>query len=306
VATVLAVGRGPNLFLVGESTAEVPGVAWGPDLQSGSDRRIDLRPEDLPERLVQRIRPLPSEVRLFGAGVRLTAALAERIGRPVEVSGVADLRRARSKLKGWAGDIDREFVLRVARGSLERALRSPEEVLISLAREEERLERAIGREARAAEAFLAPQGSPLEEYARLWREARAGLEAHHAGLVGRLERESQRLLPNLSATVGPRVAARLLSAAGSLAGLGRMNGSRLQLLGTRRRPSAERGPRYGVVYRASRMEDVPAARRGAYARTLASLAAIAARADATTRRDLSGVLVSRRDRRVADLRRQRR
>jgi RNA processing factor Prp31 len=85
-----------------------------------------------------------------------------------------------------------------------------------------------------------------------------------------------------------------------------MDASRLQLLGARRRPAAgpgARGPRFGWLFRAERMDEVPPARRGAYARTLAGLAAAAARADATTRRDLSAALVARRDRRVSALRR---
>jgi RNA processing factor Prp31 len=54
------------------------------------------------------------------------------------------------------------------------------------------------------------------------------------------------------------------------------------------------------------MDEVPVARRGAYARSLAALGVIAARADATTGRSLATVLVGRRDRRVEALRRRKR
>jgi len=96
----------------------------------------------------------------------------------------------------------------------------------------------------------------------------------------------------------------LLAAAGSVTALSRMNASRIQLLGSRRRPSPERGPRYGVLFRGVRMNDLPLARRGAYARSLASLAAIAIRADATTHAPVAEKLVARRDRRVEALRRR--
>ncbi|MGA8711381.1 MAG: C/D box methylation guide ribonucleoprotein complex aNOP56 subunit, partial [Thermoplasmata archaeon] len=78
------------------------------------------------------------------------------------------------------------------------------------------------------------------------------------------------------------------------------------LLGSRRRPSPERGPRFGIIFRADRLGDVPIGRRGAYARSLAALAAIAIRADAHTHRNISVDLVARRDRRIESLRRRRR
>ena len=121
-----------------------------------------------------------------------------------------------------------------------------------------------------------------------------------------LESEARLRVPNLAAVVGPRVGARLVAAAGGISELARMPAPRIQLLGSRRRPSPERGPRFGVLYRADRMADVPIGRRGAYARTLAALAAIAIRADAHTHRDISAGLVARRDRRVETLRRRRR
>ena len=134
--------------------------------------------------------------------------------------------------------------------------------------------------------------------------ARAALARHHAGLVDLLERTARDVAPNLAEVVGERIAARLIAAAGSVTALSRMNASRIQLLGSRRRPSPERGPRYGILYRGVRMNDLPIACRGAYARSLASLAAVAVRADATTHAPIAAKLVARRDRRVEDLRRR--
>lgn len=200
---------------------------------------------------------------------------------------------------------ERAAVLTRAREDLEAALRAPDEVLIALAREEERLARAVGRERRAAEAFVAVPGTVLADYARAWEGARGTLAEHHRALRQRLEAEATRLLPNLSAVVGPRTAARLVAAAGGTAPLAKMAAARLQLLGARRRPSADRGPRYGTIYLADALDDVPPDRRGAFARSLAAMAAIAARADLLTHRDLSASLLARRDARRASLRRRR-
>lgn len=304
MATVLAIGAGPRIFLV-----ELPGrrsssVAWDPQLERAAERRATFGPNDLPEDLVARLEKLPAGTRILASGPSLRDRLKARTGRDVGAAELRALREARAILPEPEAPVERAFARALARRSLERVLRAPEEVLITLAREEERVERARGREERAAEAFLLVPGSPLERYRSDWESTRATLVQHHARLVATLESEARSVLPNLSAVVGPRVAARLLAAAGSLPTLGRMSAPRLQLLGSRRRPSPERGPRYGVLYRADRMPEVPPGRRGAYARSLAALAAIAVRADATTRRDISGPLVARRDRRVSALARR--
>ena len=229
-----------------------------------------------------------------------------RLVRPSvgRLASVEELRAARARLPRPSLAAERRYLLSTARRQLEQVLASPEEVLISLAREDERLERVVGREARAAEAFLAPEGSPLQDYAQAWASVRSELEHHRASLADRTRREAQRVAPNLAAIVGPGVAARLVAAAGGVAPLARMRASRLQLLGSRRRPSPDHGPRYGLIYRAERMSDLPPDRRGAYARSLAALATIAVRADSLTHRDLSRTLCARRDRRIEQLRRR--
>lgn len=304
MATVLTVGGGSRIFLVEFPGSRSSAVAWASDPERAARRRADLRAEDVPDELFQRLAELAPDIRVAVVGPTLALRVQARAHRAVETPDLAMLRAARALLPLPAPGAERAFVRAVAHRSLEQALRSPQEVLITLAREEERVERARGREERAAEAFLAVPDSPLDGYRTAWEAARNSLAHHHARLLATLEVEARAVLPNLSMLVGPRVAARLLSAAGSLAALGRMGAPRLQLLGSRRRPSPERGPRYGLLYRADRMADVPRARRGAYARSLAALGAIAVRADAYTRRDLSHVLLARRDRRVDELRRR--
>ncbi|MGD0257338.1 MAG: hypothetical protein ABSB90_05600 [Thermoplasmata archaeon] len=307
MGTAVVVADGPRIGLVDlASGAEPESFLLDRDLLRAAERLADLRPADLPPGLIEAVVRYPPTGRVVAGDAALSRALTVRAGRPVPRATLEELRAARAAV--WHGPPreDRPFLLALARLTLDRALRSPEEVLISLAREEERLERALGREDRAAAAFLPVAGTPLAEYRDAWETTRAALRSHHAGLEQMLEQSARTLVPNLSAVLGEKVAARLVAAAGGLPPLGRMSAARLQLLGTRRRPSPERGPRFGLIYRAVRMDEVPVARRGAYARSLAALGVIAARADATTGRSLATVLVGRRDRRVEALRRRKR
>jgi len=307
VGTTVVVAEGPRLDVVDLSTGAPPeAFLLDRDPIRAAERRIDLRPADLPPGLIETLVRLPPTARVAAGDAALARALTVRSGRSIPRASLEELRAARAIVWRVPPREERPFALALARISLERALRSPEEVLISLAREEERLERALGREERAAAAFLPVPGTPLAEYRTAWESARATLRHHHAGLELMLEQSARSLVPNLSGVLGEKVAARLVAAAGGLPPLGRMSAARLQLLGARRRPSPERGPRFGIIYRAVRMEEVPVARRGAYARSLAALGVIAARADATTGRPLAAELVARRDRRVEALRRRKR
>jgi snoRNA binding domain, fibrillarin len=306
VATVVVAGNGPRLYLVSLPSGPASSFEWDSDPERAATRRLRSEPEDLPSDLVKTVAEPPSDAKVVSADPTISKSLAARSHRVVGVAELADLRAARSELPPVDPEVARSFVRAVARQALEQALRSPEERLVTLAREEERVARSVGREVSAIEAFSQVPGSVLESHRTTWEAAEEALADHHRRLLSALETDARNFLPNLCAVVGPRVAARLLASAGSLAALGRMSAPRLQLLGSRRRPSPDRGPRYGVLYRADRMNDLPAGRRGAYARSLSALAAIAARADALTHRDLSRVLVARRDRRVEELRRRRR
>lgn len=302
MATLVLAGLGRNLYWVPLPEGPIETVPWGPDVATAVLRIGHHDRGVLPDRLVRRLGALDPEERVVAIDPDLSAELTHRSGRALGTASLAEARRARARLPVASPREEREFVRAFARWRLERGLRSPVEVLITLAREEERVERATAREHRAAESFVAVPDSALTTYAQAWTGTRAALDDHHRTLRAEVEASARTLLPNLASVVGPLTAARLLSAAGSLELLGRMGASRLQILGARRRPSADRGPRFGVLYRAERMEDVPLARRGAYARSLAALAVIAARADATTRAPLAAELVARRDRRVSRLR----
>jgi len=300
---VIPFGRTVYLFTAG---SERPTGFRLPDRRGPARAAAIASAEELPGALVDALDRLRAAEELHVAGEALARTLAGRTGRRVVPPTLDEWRLGRRALPPIPLPEERAYVRSVAAEALGSALRAPEEVLITLAREEERLERAVGREQRASEAMLEVPDSPLVEYLGRWAVTRAALERHHRALVETLESTARSVAPNLAAVVGPRVAARLIAAAGGLGPLGRTRGARLQLLGSRRRPSADRGPRFGVIYRAERMTDVPADRRGAYARSLAALASIAARADATTRSSIAPLLLRRRDRRVEQLRGRRR
>ncbi len=232
--------------------------------------------------------------------------------RPNEGAGGTDLVRAATPTEGRVAlerlpplplEEERSFAFDVARRALARALAQPDERVATLAREEERIERALVREGNAQRELAEGAEETVAEYLRGAARFLDEVERHHAEVEGRLARTVRAHAPNLSAVLGEKVAARLIALAGSLRALAQMPASRLQLLGARRRPSHGRGPRFGAIYRAARMDEVPLERQGAYARTVASLAVIAARLDLAGRPGESArELLARRDRRIRDLR----
>lgn len=256
-----------------------------------------------PPELVRLVRSLPDPV---ACDDPVLASKLERAGVRLGPLEFADRRAARRAFFQSVGAADRSFLLDLAERELLRQLGSPMETLIALAREEERVERAVRREVGAADQWLAGDVPVLATHGKEWAQFREVLAAHHHRVEERLERQAALVVPNLAELVGGRVAARLVALAGSVDRLGRMSAARLQLLGTRRRPSPVRGPRFGVIMRASRAGDVPPDRLAAFARSVAALAAIAARADSSTRSPVATELVRRRDRRVEQLRRRRR
>jgi hypothetical protein len=303
-AVVLTAGTNVVLVLPADETPRV--FPRSPDRARRARAATEVRAADLPPGLVDAIGKLSDRDRVTAVGTGLRSALSAATRRPVGAPTPAEAHAARARALWPEGEAERAYLRAVASDALESGLRSPVEVLITLAREEERVERALEREARAYESFPVLSGTPLAEYAEEWTRRKSQWTEHHRGLEDRVALEARRTVPNLSAVVGPKVAARLVAAAGGVVALGRMRASRLQLLGSRRRPSPDRGPRYGVLYRAERMSDVPGDRRAAFARSLAALAVIAARADAFTRSAVHPALVARRDRRISELARRRR
>jgi snoRNA binding domain, fibrillarin len=279
-----------------------------------AERLIDPRPRRLAEMLADGLDGIPPEVldwvREGSMGSPIDVSdqpLQEWLERHGVASRVAPLleRRAMRAAAFQRDHEERTLLLALARRRLERAMQAPEASLSALAREEERVRRALRRETNAADSWVS-EGSPvLSEYARLSSTTREQMARHMRELTTALEGEARKVAPNLSALVGPVVAAQLIAAAGGLGPLARMDASRIQLLGARRRFGPGRSPRYGILYRTEGMSRVPADRSGALARSVAALAAIAVRADATSGRSISEELIRRRDRRIAQLRKRR-
>jgi snoRNA binding domain, fibrillarin len=226
-----------------------------------------------------------------------------RNGLPSHVAEMAERRRMRA-LAFLPDRDERAFLLTLARLRLEQSMRSPEASLSALAREEERVRRVLRRETNAADTWVSEGSAVLSDYARISSATREHLAHHLQELTAALESQARKVAPNLSAVVGPVVAAHLIAAAGGLQPLSRMDASRIQLLGARRRFGPGRSPRFGIVYRTEGMTQIPANRSGAFARSAAALAAIAARADATSGRSISPELLRRRERRIAQLRKR--
>lgn len=230
-------------------------------------------------------------------------AIAEALGLRVLEARSRVVAEARERLPPEVWEPDRELLLSAAEVGLEERLSSPEEVIITLSREGDRLERLLRKENEALGALSAAAGkeTPVAEYAAHAGEHVRSLEVRYRELTQALEEATLRKLPNASAVIGPRTAARLLSLAGSPTALLHLNASRVQVLGARRRKPGSPGPRHGVLYSAEGMDRVPPSRRGALARSLASWTVVALRADLLTEGSVGAELAERRERRLESL-----
>ncbi|MFB6294691.1 MAG: NOP5/NOP56 family protein, partial [Candidatus Nanohaloarchaea archaeon] len=95
---------------------------------------------------------------------------------------------------------------------------------------------------------------------------------------------AEEVAPNLSAVVGPVLAARLVSLAGSLEELAKMPSSTVQVLGAekamfRHLEGEGDAPKHGVLFMHEYVRRVPQGEQGKMARVLANKASIAARLD---------------------------
>lgn len=115
--------------------------------------------------------------------------------------------------------------------------------------------------------------------------------------------------PNISAIAGPVVGARLIMQAGSLHRLASMPAGTVQLLGAekamfRHLKEGSRPPKHGMLFQHPYVHNAPAWQRGAIARALAGKICLAARADAYSHNDISGILKEQLDKRLAEIKKQ--
>ncbi len=146
--------------------------------------------------------------------------------------------------------------------------------------------------ARASEAILdgatpgplGPTEPSVVAARRSLAEAYRSLVAARDGLRAAVTRAAPTRSPNLSALLGPELAAQLLAQAGGLDRLARLPASTVQVLGAERAFFEHlRGrappPRHGLLFLHAALRSAPRRERGRLARTLAAKVAIAARLD---------------------------
>jgi nucleolar protein 56 len=139
-------------------------------------------------------------------------------------------------------------------------------------------------------------GTPLSDEDRAalmeWASLARTVLSAQSGLECYVSRRMEQLAPNLSAVVGPLLAARLLSHTGSLERLGRLPSSTMQLLGAEKAlfqfmMEGGRPPKHGVLFQHPLLHRAPPWQRGKIARALAAAACLAARVDSYGKRDIA-------------------
>ncbi len=123
----------------------------------------------------------------------------------------------------------------------------------------------------------------------------ADVQLRRSSLEDYLEEKMAEVAPNVSDLAGPIIGARLLSIAGGLEELAKMPASTIQLLGAekalfRHLRKGTKPPKHGILFQHPWVHKAPYWQRGVIARALAAKLAIAARADAYTKRHLAADL----------------
>lgn len=123
-----------------------------------------------------------------------------------------------------------------------------------------------------------------------------------------VEKSASRSYPNLSALLGPILATKFISQAGSLEKLSKMPSSTLQLIGAetalfKHLKFGKKCPKYGFIYQHPLMQGLNNKNKGKLARAFASKIALAARTDLYTKKDISKELISSLEKKKAELKR---
>ncbi len=265
--------------------------------------RAPLDPAALAERIDLRRagRLVPEEERILERLGGLAAATSDRRLVP---HGVTLDPRARGELPGAEAEPPVELHRAALRSAAVRALDAAWDPSIHIEeaiRAQEDLDRVQNLVAERLTSWAgrdppdAPEGTPtprspvdpalLEGRAALERLA-GEIRSTHDRLAAAIEETLPRRAPNLSALLGPDLAARLLARAGGIARLSRLPAGTIQVLGAERAFFEHlRGrappPRHGLLFLHPRIQSAPRSERGKLARALAGKAAIAARLDAS-------------------------
>ncbi|RLG81088.1 MAG: C/D box methylation guide ribonucleoprotein complex aNOP56 subunit, partial [Thermoprotei archaeon] len=121
-----------------------------------------------------------------------------------------------------------------------------------------------------------------------------------------IEAVMKEVAPNITALVGPKLGARLLSLAGGLENLARLPASTIQVLGAekalfRALRTGGKPPKHGVIFQYPAIHRSPRWQRGKIARALAAKLAIAAKIDYFTGRFLGDKLATELQKRVEEI-----
>ena len=113
--------------------------------------------------------------------------------------------------------------------------------------------------------------------------------------------------PNISATAGPILGAKLISMAGGLEKLARLPASTIQVLGAEKAlfrffRTGRGAPKHGILFQSPLVHGSPKHLRGKIARALAATIAIAAKIDYFTREDRGAELREKLEKRVQEIR----
>lgn len=122
-----------------------------------------------------------------------------------------------------------------------------------------------------------------------------------------IKTETERFMPNVSYLIDYKIAAELLSKAGSLSRLATMPSGTIQLLGAEKAlfkhmKFGSRPPKYGLLYKMPIITNASMRDRGRIARSYATKISIAARADAYTKRFIADKLKESLDKTLGHMR----
>ena len=159
----------------------------------------------------------------------------------------------------------------------------------------------------ANESVGGPLGGPEKQSVMAMASLVQHIDARRREIETYIERSATTRAPNVTALAGPLLAARLISLAGGVEDLAKAPASTIQLLGAERalfRHLREHTPppKHGVLFLHPLVHGAPHWQRGAIARAFAAKIAIAARADAYSKRPIADALRADLERAVAKVR----
>jgi nucleolar protein 56 len=125
-------------------------------------------------------------------------------------------------------------------------------------------------------------------------------------LENQIEKDMLKIAPNISHIAGPLIGARLISHSAGIIKLATLPASTIQILGAekalfRYKKEGGKPPKHGVIFQHSLINKSPRAKRGKIARVFASKIAIAAKADAFTKREISKELKDDLNKRIKEI-----